>query len=62
MNKAYSSLADWFEYLNADCDYEQWSQYLYGRLRGLGIEGGRGRSSAAAAAPSPAPLRGWAMT
>ena len=42
MNKAYSSLADWFEYLNADCDYEQWSQYLYGRLRGLGIEGGRG--------------------
>ena len=42
MNKAYSSLADWFEYLNADCDYEQWSQYLYGRLCGLGIAGGRG--------------------
>lgn len=42
MNGAYTSLADWFEYLNADCDYEQWSQYLYGRLQGLGVTGGRG--------------------
>ena len=25
---AYSTLAEWFEYLNDDCDYEQWSQYL----------------------------------
>ena len=42
MTDAYSSLADWFEYLNADCDYEKWSQYLYGRLRFLGVTGGRG--------------------
>ena len=27
-NLAYSTLADWFEYLNDDCDYENWSQYL----------------------------------
>ena len=27
-NAAYSALAEWFEYLNDDCDYEQWSQYL----------------------------------
>ncbi len=25
---AYTALAEWFEYLNDDCDYEQWSQYL----------------------------------
>ena len=38
----YSALAGWFEYLNADCDYEKWSQYLYDRLRFLGVTGGRG--------------------
>ncbi len=42
MSGAYSALAGWFEYLNADCDYEKWSQYLYGRLRSLGIGAGRG--------------------
>ena len=42
MTDAYSSLADWFEYLNEDCDYEKWSQYLYERLRSLGITSGRG--------------------
>ena len=25
---AYANLANWFEYLNDDCDYENWSQYL----------------------------------
>jgi len=25
---AYAELAKWFEYLNDDCDYEKWSQYL----------------------------------
>lgn len=25
---AYTYLANYFEYLNADCDYEKWSQYL----------------------------------
>ena len=39
---AYASLAEWFEYLNADCDYEKWSQYLYDRLKGLGVTSGRG--------------------
>ncbi len=42
MTDAYTSLAEWFEYLNADCDYEKWSQYLYNRLTGLGIRSGKG--------------------
>ena len=41
MNGAYSALAGWFEYLNADCDYEKWSQYLYERACRLGVSGGR---------------------
>ncbi len=32
MTKAYDSLAEWFEYLNDDCDYPKWSQYF---IRGL---------------------------
>ena len=39
---AYSGLADWFEYLNEDCDYEKWSQYLHERLKEAGILRGRG--------------------
>ena len=27
-NTAYQNLADWFEYLNDDCGYEEWAQYL----------------------------------
>jgi SAM-dependent methyltransferase len=30
--KAYTNLAEWFEYLNDDCDYEQWSQSLTAKL------------------------------
>lgn len=30
---AYVGLAEWFEYLNDDCDYENWSQYLISKLR-----------------------------
>ena len=30
---AYAHLAKWFEYLNDDCDYENWSQYLIAKLR-----------------------------
>lgn len=30
--KAYDALADWFEYLNDDCGYEEWSQYLISLL------------------------------
>lgn len=29
---AYSHLAKWFEYLNDDCGYEKWSQYLIVKL------------------------------
>ena len=29
---AYAHLAKWFEYLNDDCDYENWSQYLILKL------------------------------
>ena len=30
---AYTNLAKWFEYLNDDCDYENWSQYLIMQLK-----------------------------
>jgi SAM-dependent methyltransferase len=30
--EAYTHLAKWFEYLNDDCDYENWSQYLIQQL------------------------------
>ena len=30
---AYTNLAEWFEYLNDDCGYENWSQYLIEKLR-----------------------------
>ena len=32
-NAAYANLADWFEYLNDDCGYEKWSQYLIAKLK-----------------------------
>ncbi|MBO5782718.1 MAG: class I SAM-dependent methyltransferase [Clostridia bacterium] len=32
-NNAYQALAEWFEYLNDDCGYEQWSQYLLSLLQ-----------------------------
>ena len=41
MSQAYAGLADWFEYLNSDCDYDSWSQYLYERACRLGVSGGR---------------------
>lgn len=31
-SRAYDHLADWFEFLNDDCDYAKWSQYF---IRGL---------------------------
>lgn len=36
MNQSYSALGGLFEYLNSDCGYEQWSQYLIKRLQQLG--------------------------
>ena len=33
VNKAYSALGGAFEYLNKDCGYEKWSQYLIEKLR-----------------------------
>lgn len=32
-NTAYTNLANWFEELNDDCDYENWSQYLILKLK-----------------------------
>lgn len=32
----YDAFADWFEYLNDDCDYEKWSQYFIAGLARLG--------------------------
>lgn len=36
MDNSYSYLGRWFEKLNADCGYEQWSQYLIKKLKGYG--------------------------
>lgn len=36
MTNSYSALGRWFEYLNDDCGYEQWSQYLIDTLRSSG--------------------------
>jgi ubiquinone/menaquinone biosynthesis C-methylase UbiE len=33
MQTQYSALGSWFEYLNDDCDYLQWSQYLINKLK-----------------------------
>jgi ubiquinone/menaquinone biosynthesis C-methylase UbiE len=41
MQTQYSALGSWFEYLNKDCGYLQWSQYLINSLKSLnaGIKG-----------------------
>lgn len=36
MSNSYSALGRWFEYLNDDCGYEQWSQYLIKTLTDSG--------------------------
>ncbi len=41
MANSYSALGRWFEYLNDDCGYEQWSQYLINKLSGF-VTFGRG--------------------
>ncbi len=37
---AYENLAKWFEYLNDDCGYENWSQYLISKLQGYPVKTG----------------------
>ena len=37
---AYAHLAKWFEYLNDDCDYENWSQYLILKLKQYPLKSG----------------------
>ena len=37
---AYVNLAKWFEYLNDDCGYENWSQYLIGKLKKYPLKAG----------------------
>ena len=37
---AYVNLAKWFEYLNDDCDYENWSQYLITKLSAYSLQSG----------------------
>ncbi|MBR2903928.1 MAG: methyltransferase domain-containing protein [Clostridia bacterium] len=39
-DSAYTNLAEWFEYLNQDCDYENWSQFLITRLQGYPVKKG----------------------
>ena len=36
MKQVYGPLAEWFEYLNDDCDYASWSQYFIDGLSSLG--------------------------
>lgn len=38
--QAYVHLAKWFEYLNDDCGYEQWSQYLIDKLSRYALASG----------------------
>ncbi len=38
--EAYTNLAEWFEYLNDDCDYENWSQYLIMKLKRYPLQTG----------------------
>ena len=38
--EAYAHLAEWFEYLNDDCGYENWSQYLILKLKGFPLTSG----------------------
>ena len=38
--QAYTHLAKWFEYLNDDCGYENWSQYLINRLSRFPLKSG----------------------
>lgn len=37
---AYVGLARWFEYLNDDCDYEKWSQFLITKLKDFSLSAG----------------------
>ena len=37
---AYANLAKWFEYLNDDCGYENWSQYLILKLERFSLFSG----------------------
>ena len=37
---AYTNLAEWFEYLNDDCGYENWSQYLILQLKQYPLQTG----------------------
>ncbi len=37
---AYANLAKWFEELNDDCGYENWSQYFILKLRGYSLQTG----------------------
>lgn len=39
---AYTGLAEWFEYLNDDCGYENWSQYLFSQLKRFPLRFGTG--------------------
>ena len=39
-NAAYENLAKWFEYLNDDCDYERWAQYLLEKLKPFSVKEG----------------------
>lgn len=38
--EAYTHLAEWFEYLNDDCGYENWSQYFIAKLKAYPLKTG----------------------
>ena len=38
--EAYAHLGHWFEYLNDDCGYEKWSQYLISKLGAFTLDNG----------------------
>lgn len=40
--QSYDNLAEFYDYLNRDCDYEKWSQYLLSLLESRGVTAGSG--------------------
>lgn len=64
---AYEGLAEWFEYLNDDCGYEKWSQYLISKLKcfplttGLDVGCGSGWFTRRSAARDTI-WRGWHLS
>ena len=59
---AYTALAEWFEYLNDDCDYEKWSQYLLSRIAPYSFQAGLDVGCGSGYFTRAFEMQGYAMT